>query len=355
MSLRDINRVIRVFLWFFKIIDLEFMLQQHKVSRPWTPIKRLLFRAEFSMVIAVLGCYYFRLNRQHRNEFERELDEVRRREIRQGLEALARRTTHAIIVGQFAYSMSFFSIPEGIALNSSLQENLFMLFMCTMCDEPIPLIIVGKPGSSKTLSVIIFRDSFQAENKYKQVDQFPDAKLYSFQCSKFTTSQAIKTHWRDCEKYQDEYNASDPIQLLRGIVFCDEMGLAEESEHRPLSTLHQLLDRPKIAFVGVSDWQLDGAKMNRVIQHTCPSFETADDLAELATTGRVIAGATKVFGQENKKNLIIKLAKFYLNVLEHQQIDHFFGARDFFAAVKYFNSRLNQRVGFSVKLKSVLF
>lgn len=42
------------------------------------------------------------------------------------------------------------SLPTGIAKTEALKENLFAVIICTATKTP--LIIVGAPGSSKTLS-----------------------------------------------------------------------------------------------------------------------------------------------------------------------------------------------------------
>ena len=61
------------------------------------------------------------------------------------------------------------------------------------------------------------------------------------------------------------------------IVVLDEVGLAEDSPLMPLKTLHPLLEdgvtlsddvneKPcRVAFIGISNWALDPAKMNRGI------------------------------------------------------------------------------------------
>jgi len=45
----------------------------------------------------------------------------------------------------------------------------------------------------------------------------------------------------------------------------DEIGLAEKSSNNPLKVLHSLLEPPKVATVGISNYSLDASKMNRVI------------------------------------------------------------------------------------------
>jgi hypothetical protein len=44
-------------------------------------------------------------------------------------------------------------------MNTPLKENLFCIFICVM--TRIPLIIVGSPGSSKSLACKIICDNFR--------------------------------------------------------------------------------------------------------------------------------------------------------------------------------------------------
>jgi E3 ubiquitin-protein ligase RNF213 len=42
-------------------------------------------------------------------------------------------------------------IEEGIAMNQALMENLFVTIVCIL--NKVPCFVVGKPGSSKTLTM----------------------------------------------------------------------------------------------------------------------------------------------------------------------------------------------------------
>ena len=42
-------------------------------------------------------------------------------------------------------------LEEGIAMNDALTENVFVLVICIL--NRIPIFVVGKPGSSKTLAI----------------------------------------------------------------------------------------------------------------------------------------------------------------------------------------------------------
>jgi hypothetical protein len=68
-------------------------------------------------------------------------------------------------------------------------------------------------------------------------------------------------------------------------VVFDEIGLAEKSSNNPLKVLHSLLEPPRVATVGISNYSLDASKMNRVINlsRTEPSeqdlLESAESIA----------------------------------------------------------------------------
>jgi E3 ubiquitin-protein ligase RNF213 len=44
------------------------------------------------------------------------------------------------------------------------------------------------------------------------------------------------------------------------VVVFDEIGLAEISPHNPLKVMHSLLEPPRVATVGISNWSLDASK-----------------------------------------------------------------------------------------------
>eukprot|EP01084_Bolivina_argentea_P066629 121472_1 len=99
---------------------------------------------------------------------------------------------------------------------------------------------------------------------------FGDYFVVSFQCSKLTTADGIEQRWKFAEDYEKRLNEEkyeSKLESRRVVIFLDELGLAERSITRPLDTLHTLLEHPKIGFVGLSNWQLDSAKMNRVVLH----------------------------------------------------------------------------------------
>ena len=51
------------------------------------------------------------------------------------------------------------NIPSNIARNVALKENVFMMLVCI--ELKIPLFVIGKPGSSKSLAKSIVENSMQ--------------------------------------------------------------------------------------------------------------------------------------------------------------------------------------------------
>ncbi len=82
------------------------------------------------------------------------------------------------------------------------------------------------------------------------------------------------------------------------VVLFDELGLAETSPHKPLKVLHKYLDKalnirgipPKFSFVGISNWELDVSKMNRVIFVGKPDLDKND----LILTGKELLEAYNI-------------------------------------------------------------
>ena len=58
-------------------------------------------------------------------------------------------------------------LQKNIARNSALRENVFMMVICI--ELRIPLFLVGKPGSSKSLAKSIVADSLHGAESAKNI------------------------------------------------------------------------------------------------------------------------------------------------------------------------------------------
>ncbi|XP_072028224.1 E3 ubiquitin-protein ligase rnf213-alpha-like [Amphiura filiformis] len=225
-------------------------------------------------------------------------------------------------------------LPPNIARNSALKENIFMMVVCI--ELRIPLFLVGKPGSSKSLAKSIVADAMQGDAAHSELfKNFKQVYMISFQCSPLSTPDGIVGTFKQCSRFQE----GKDLNRFVSVVVLDEVGLAEDSPRMPLKTLHPLLetgseedeDSPaahkKVGFVGLSNWALDPAKMNRGI---LVSREEPDE-KELVNTARGICAGDPV--QDLIEPLIPSLAKAYLSLYKNQKRE-FFGLRDYYSLIK---------------------
>lgn len=90
------------------------------------------------------------------------------------------------------------------------------------------------------------------------------------------------------------------------MVVFDEIGLAEKSKHNPLKIMHSLLEPPRVATIGLSNWTLDASKMNRVI--TLSRTEPGE--LDLMKSAEAIAiDASQIF----KNEYLTRLVKWYID------------------------------------------
>ena len=111
--------------------------------------------------------------------------------------------------------------------------------------------------------------------------RYPAVALFSFQCSPMTQANGI------LEQFRMACNYAKHAHHTRTVLLLDEVGLAEHSPDLPLKVLHGILVDPPIAVVGISNWALDAAKMNRAVCLQRPEPLEAD----LHATGEAIVRA----------------------------------------------------------------
>eukprot|EP01052_Picozoa_sp_SAG31_P002291 SAG31_NODE_80_length_27188_cov_42.623869_6_plen_567_part_00 len=170
----------------------------------------------------------------------------------------------------FVAKMKF---PNGIALNEALCENVFMILVSVL--NQIPIFVIGKPGTSKSLAMELVQTNLQGKASANDfLRALPSVQTFSYQCSPLSTSTGIEQAFESARRYKMEA----PNTVV--VVLLDEVGLAEQSPHLPLKVLHKVLDEAgkNESVVGISNWSLDPAKMNRAV-HLYRPAPTVEDLA----------------------------------------------------------------------------
>ena len=241
---------------------------------------------------------------------------------------------------------------QGIALNRALRENLFTCYICI--ENNVPLIIIGKPGTGKSLSFQILYNTLKGE--YSESEMFRDkGKLYRYyyQGSETSTAEGIEQVFDKALKAQlkNKENAAKNKKKKENkiitLVFFDEMGLAERSSNNPLKVIHYLLEKDRedsVPFLGISNWRLDAAKINRALSLTITDY----DIEDLEDTAISIAESLNAELATKYKDFFETLAKTYneyiiFNQNSIRENKDFHGNRDFYNLIKTAMRELIQR------------
>jgi MoxR-like ATPase len=380
VSLRDIKRAVDLMRWFAKA------LQPAGPSAKKVDMSSM--RALISPVIlGIAHVYFFRLNADElRDSFWGKL----RGEIksfpygsqRDAFEHLQKpgQMEHVLIAAKRQITKRF-EVDEGIAMNHALEENLYVLVVCIV--NRIPAFVVGKPGSSKTLAMQVLSNNLQGEQSPRKFwRRFPPVHLFQYQCSPMSTANGILGNFQRAVNYQRHA----PQVLV--VLLLDEVGLAEHSPDMPLKALHGMLVNPPVSIVGLSNWVLDSAKMNRAvclhrpdpaqndIQMTGKSLLGPDiDLPrqKAGTSGPEVAGGAKQKTRNKGKGVDLRvaasgiqlgkflspLASAYYSVYSLQKEGEsrdFLGMRDFYHLIKLLRRLISneERKGVHIKFSKRL-
>ena len=184
------------------------------------------------------------------------------------------------------YLINQIKLEKGIGKNTLLKENVFLSFVSVVTN--IPLIIVGKPGSGKSLSAQLIKNSMKGKYSNKKFFKlFPRIIQTYFQGSDTTFPQDVENLFKKANDKLKYYNKNPQLETPISLALFDELGLAERSKYNPLKVLHSKLEYAgkdkNVAFIGISNYSLDAAKVNRALVLTVPDLDTQlDELKETA-------------------------------------------------------------------------
>lgn len=195
------------------------------------------FQIKFrSLFIALSMVYYFRLNDEFRRDFK---ERIYKEEGAIGICGIPIPFKEAL-QDELDWVHRTVDFPTGIAPTDALKENIYATVVCTMAC--IPIIIVGPPGSSKTLSFKIVVSNFQGcYSRNKELRYLKALDPYPYQCSRKSTSHEIDVVFQRAKIHQVQ-NGSN----RQAVVLMDEAGLPEDS-HESLKVLHYLLENPVVS------------------------------------------------------------------------------------------------------------
>jgi hypothetical protein len=182
VSLRDILRVFKLFSFFNHATGpvAEVFLQSSRNPQQ---------QRHRAMLLALAVVYYLRLGSD-----SSDLDQDFRRKFRTRVKGVCGQQdadVEGTLIRAMAALMKQTVFDAGIAKTRGLQENIFMVVVC--CLAQVPLMIVGPPGSSKTLAVTVVGEN--ARGEYSKTDFYKAAPTlipFHYQCSRRSTSKEIQ-------------------------------------------------------------------------------------------------------------------------------------------------------------------
>ncbi|KAK3253053.1 hypothetical protein CYMTET_37677 [Cymbomonas tetramitiformis] len=232
------------------------------------------------------------------------------------------------------------AVPQGVCVNEALAENVFMMVVAIQLQRP--LFVVGPPGSSKSLAKTVVTGSMLgARSASPLLRRLCSPQLRTLQCSPHTSTADLEAHFAAARG------------ALDAVVVLEEVGLAEMSPEMPLKLLHERFDaEDKCAFMGLSNWQLDPAKMNRCL-FVARSMPTA---TEMVVTARQLLGE----GMPGKLGPLRALCEAFLEVARLMAAKPefpegaFYALRDIYSCVKLLAKRIDADPGRGLRLPLLL-
>jgi hypothetical protein len=265
VSIRDIERIVKICIWFLTKKDLIFpLMEQKKLLNMDDSYQTLLTPLRKAFILSLSVCYHAALySKESRAQYRQLITKAFNVESMTNDDWMYTE----ILKCQNVFLDEIDINKKNIAKNLALLENVFMMIVCI--ELRIPLFIVGKPGSSKSLAkTIVARAMLGRNSKSTLFQNLKETHFVNFQCSPLTTSEMISKAFKEAERFQESADVTKSI----AVVNLDEIGLAEGSESMPLKVLHPLLEsgsdleaQSRVGVIGISNWALDPAKMNRGI------------------------------------------------------------------------------------------
>ena len=148
---------------------------------------------------------------------------------------------------------------------------------------------------------------------------FPQIIQTYFQGSKSTIPEDILNLFHTAEKKLKAFKRRK-LDLPISMILFDELGLSESSEINPLKVLHSKLEyagkEEGVSFVGISNYSLDAAKINRAIILSVPDLDERLDEIEATACDIVSSISDKLKDKDDKIFEIISNTYFeYKNQL----------------------------------------
>ena len=217
------------------------------------------------------------------------------------------------------YLIEQIELENGIGKNALLKENVFLLFLSVITN--IPLIIIGKPSTGKSLSAQLIYKSMRGKySKNKFFKKFPQIFQTFFQGSESTQPEDVQNLFDNAGiklKNLKEKRKKEDLPII--MVLFDELGLAGKSQSNPLKILYEKIEyigkEEGLSFVGISNYSLDASKINRALVLSVQDLDQKlEDLIE--TSQNIVESISERLKKETIFKVIAKTYFKYKQILQ---------------------------------------
>ncbi|KAJ5069382.1 hypothetical protein M0811_11553 [Anaeramoeba ignava] len=365
VSLRDISRTLRIFRWIYESRSRAgIILLKDKIDLKQINLKQIKEQKEKeedgiiiqkAIYLSLFVCYEVReKNQKKRKKYSIKIfGNEKSKDYKEIIE-----NAKTNLIENLDYNFK----EKMIAKNKALKENCLLLYISIYTQ--IPLFIIGKPGTSKSISLEVILKSFKPPFEINELlRKLKLRSLYQsfIQCSQIRTNKEIEEVFKLAKQNTKNGNTL-------GVVVLDEIALAEWSSEFPLKTLHSKLEESEkelsrrlqkrfkqnknenenekledilkemeaVSVVSISNWILDPSEMNRGI------LIYRDSITEIEKTAQQIL-SSKNTGMNSKIPELFadSLSRIYKNIIKNQKEKEknsewkpYFGLRDFYYFVK---------------------
>ena len=305
VSLRDISRFIKIVEFF------QDYYQKKNDSHTMNDDKKKLYKIK-SIICSIYLCYYIRLDDKKRRIFECELqdtllkivnvysdkdedekeeryynlfDRIKYDRLKRDLREFKFNCFSDLLKSEENFLRHQIEIERGIGKNEILKENLFLLFISII--TKIPLIIVGKPGTSKTLCTQLIYNSMRGKySKSEFFKKYPQIIQTYFKGSYSTKPEDITNLFNEVENSIIQNKLNNNYKDIINMIVFDQIDLAYRATSNPLLILNNKIEfynkNENISFIGISNLALDAKKMNKTLYLSVPNLE--DNINQLIVT-----------------------------------------------------------------------
>ncbi|KAJ5078096.1 hypothetical protein M0811_05354 [Anaeramoeba ignava] len=338
VSLRDISRTLRIFRWIYESrsragiillqdkIDLKQIKEQKEKEEDGIIIQKAIY-------LSLFVCYEVReKNQKKRKKYSIKIFGNEKSKDYQRIIENAKTN----LIENLDYNFK----EKMIAKNRALKENCLLLYISIYTQ--IPLFIIGKPGTSKSISLEVILKSFKPpfeinellrklnlRSLYQSFIQF--VILDKIALAEWSSKFPLKTLHSKLEESEKELSKRLQKRFKQNENENENQN-QNENENEKLEDI--LKEMKTVSVVLISNWILDPSNMNRGI------LIYRDSITEIETTvQQILCSENTGINSKIPELFADSLSRIYKNIIRNQKEKDsewkpYFGLRDFYYFVK---------------------